>query len=217
MALIAPSLLAADFLNLERDCKMLDESEADYVHLDVMDGRFVPNISYGMSIIKQIRKTTKKFFDVHLMILEPEKYAEEFKNAGADSLTVHWEACPHLHRNMQQIHDLGMKTGVAINPHTPVNLLRDIIIDVDMVLVMSVNPGFGGQTFIPHSLEKIRELKQLIVSSKTKTKIEVDGGISLLNAKEIVSAGADVLVAGNAVFNSANPKETIKLLKEAGK
>lgn len=216
MALIAPSLLSADFLNLGRDCKMLDESEADYFHLDVMDGRFVPNISYGMSIIKQIRKTTKKFFDVHLMILEPEKYAEAFRDAGADGLTVHIEACPHLHRNLQQIHSLGMKTGVAINPHTPVSSLRDIIQNVDLALVMSVNPGFGAQSFIPHSLEKIRELKKLITDSHANTKIEVDGGIYPDNAHAIVQAGADVLVAGNAVFSSANPAETIRELKNAG-
>lgn len=213
MTLVAPSLLSANFLNLEKDCKMLDESQADYFHLDVMDGRFVPNISYGMSIIKQIRKTTKKFFDVHLMILEPEKYAEAFRDAGADGLTVHLEACVHLHRNLQQIHSLGMKTGVAINPHTPVSALKDIIMDVDMALVMSVNPGFGAQSFIPHSLNKIRELKQLITDNNAKTKIEVDGGIYPENAAAIVKAGADVLVAGNAVFNSENPAETIKKLK----
>lgn len=215
MALIAPSLLAADFLNLDRDCKMVDESEADYFHLDVMDGRFVPNISYGMSIIKQMRKTTKKFFDVHLMILEPEKYAEEFKEAGANGLTVHYEACPHLHRNLQQIHSLGMKAGVAINPHTPVSLLQDVIRDIDLVCLMSVNPGFGGQSFIPYSITKIRELKQLITDSGAHSLIEVDGGVSLDNAAEIVAAGADVLVAGSAVFKSPDPKETIRILKSA--
>lgn len=215
MALIAPSLLAADFLNLEQNCKMLDESEADYFHLDVMDGRFVPNISFGMSIIKQMRKTTKKFFDVHLMILEPEKYAEEFKEAGADGLTVHYEACPHLHRNLQQIHNLGMKAGVAINPHTPVSFLRDVIMDIDLVCLMSVNPGFGGQSFIPHSLDKIRELKKLIADHDASTLIEVDGGVSPDNAAEIVAAGADVLVAGSAVFKSDDPMETIRKLKSA--
>lgn len=213
MPLIAPSLLSADFLHLERDCKMLDESDADYFHLDVMDGRFVPNISFGMSIIKQLRKTTRKFFDVHLMILEPEKYAEEFKDAGADGLTVHLEACIHLHRNLQQIHSLGMKTGVAINPQSPVMLLQDVIMDIDMVCLMSVNPGFGGQSFIPHSIEKIKELKQLITDSGAHTKIEVDGGVSLKNAKEIAAAGADVLVAGNAVFSSESPAKTISMLK----
>lgn len=213
MPLIAPSLLSADFLHLERDCKMLHESEADFFHLDVMDGSFVPNISFGMSIIKQMRKTTQKFFDVHLMIVEPEKYAEEFRNAGADGLTVHLEACTHLHRNLQQIQALGMKTGVAINPHTPVYLLQDVIQEVNMVCLMSVNPGFGGQSFIPHSLQKIKELKQLIQEKNAATLIEVDGGVNLENAKEIVAAGADVLVAGNAVFGSADPAGTIRLLK----
>lgn len=217
MTLIAPSLLSADFLHLEKDCEMLDNSEADYFHLDVMDGRFVPNISFGMPIIKQMRKTTKKFFDVHLMILEPEKYAEEFKNAGADGLTVHYEACVHLHRNIQQIHDLGMKAGVAINPHTPVSLLRDVIGDIDMVCLMSVNPGFGGQKFIPHSIEKIRELKRLILDNGASAKIEVDGGVSVDNASAIIAAGADVLVAGNAVFSSKDPAATIKVLKYSGK
>ncbi|MBW7838530.1 MAG: ribulose-phosphate 3-epimerase [Chitinophagaceae bacterium] len=214
MALIAPSLLSADFLNLERDCKMLDKSEADYFHLDVMDGRFVPNISFGMSIIKQMRKTTSKFFDVHLMILEPEKYAEDFRKAGADGLTVHLEACVHLHRNLQQIRSLGMKTGVAINPHTPVDLLRDVIHDIDLVCLMSVNPGFGGQSFIPHSLQKIKDLRQLITERNTHTLIEVDGGVNTENAGTIIAAGADVLVAGNAVFSSPDPSATISQLKK---
>ena len=214
MPLIAPSLLSANFLHLEDDCKMLNESRADWFHLDVMDGRFVPNISFGMSIIKQLRKTSTKFFDVHLMILEPEKYAEEFKDAGADGLTVHMEACPHLHRNIQQIKSLGMKAGVAINPSTPVLLLQDIIADIDLVCLMSVNPGFGGQSFIPHSIQKIKELKSLIIQTGSSAKIEVDGGVSLENAKEIIHVGADILVAGNAVFGSADPKETIAKLKE---
>ncbi|HRN71890.1 MAG TPA: ribulose-phosphate 3-epimerase [Ginsengibacter sp.] len=214
MALIAPSLLSADFLNLERDCKMLDKSEADYFHLDVMDGRFVPNISFGMSIIKQMRKTTSKFFDVHLMILEPEKYAEDFRKAGADGLTVHLEACVHLHRNLQQIRSLGMKTGVAINPHTPVDLLRDVIHDIDLVCLMSVNPGFGGQSFIPHSLQKIKDLRQLITERNVHTLIEVDGGVNIENAGTIIAAGADVLVAGNAVFSSPDPSDTISQLKK---
>jgi ribulose-phosphate 3-epimerase len=213
MPLIAPSLLTADFLHLEDACKMLNESQADYFHLDVMDGRFVPNISFGMSIIKQLRKTTTKFFDVHLMILEPEKYAEEFKDAGADGLTVHIEACTHLHRNIQQIKSLGMKAGVAINPHTPVIFLQDIITDIDLVCLMSVNPGFGAQSFIPHSIQKIKDLKTLITQTNSSAKIEVDGGVSLLNAKEILNAGADILVAGNAVFGSKNPIETIEKLK----
>ena len=213
MPLIAPSLLSADFLNLQSDCKMLNESKADWFHLDVMDGRFVPNISFGMSVIKQIKKTTNKFFDVHLMIVEPEKYAEEFKDAGADNLTVHLEACSHLHRNIQQIKSLGMKAGVAINPSTPVFLLQDIIADIDLVCLMSVNPGFGGQSFIPHSIQKIKELKKLIDQTGSSAKIEVDGGVTLKNAAEILSAGADVLVAGSTIFNSANPKETIEQLK----
>jgi ribulose-phosphate 3-epimerase len=213
MPLIAPSLLSADFLHLESECKMLNESKADWFHLDVMDGRFVPNISFGMSVIKQLRKTTPKFFDVHLMIAKPEKYVEEFKNAGADGLTVHQEACPHLHRNIQQIKSLNMNAGVAINPSTPVFLLQDIIADIDLVLIMSVNPGFGGQSFIPHSIEKIKELKNLINKTNSSAKIEVDGGVSLENASEIIQAGADILVAGNAIFGSENPKETIKKLK----
>ncbi|HZW65233.1 MAG TPA: ribulose-phosphate 3-epimerase, partial [Hanamia sp.] len=213
MPIIAPSLLAADFLHLEQECQMLNESKADWFHLDVMDGRFVPNISFGMSVIKQLRKTTAKFFDVHLMIVEPEKYSEEFKDAGANSLTVHQEACPHLHRNIQQIKSLGMKAGVAINPATPVALLQDIIRDVDMVLVMSVNPGFGGQSFIPYSLAKIAELKALIKNTASSAKIEVDGGISLDNAAEILQAGADVLVAGSSIFKSENPLETIEKMK----
>lgn len=213
MPIIAPSLLTADFLHLEDACKMLNESKADWFHLDVMDGRFVPNISFGMSIIKQLRKASTKYFDVHLMILEPEKYAEEFKDAGADGLTVHIEACPHLHRNIQQIKSLGMKAGVAINPHTPVILLQDIIADIDLVCLMSVNPGFGAQSFIPHSIQKIKELKTLITQTGSSAKIEVDGGVSLKNAAEIIHVGADVLVAGNAVFGAENPEEVIANLK----
>jgi ribulose-phosphate 3-epimerase len=214
MPLIAPSLLAADFLNLDSECNMLNESKADWFHLDVMDGRFVPNISYGMSIIKQIRKATDKFFDVHLMILEPEKYVEEFKDAGANSLTIHQEACPHLHRNIQQIKSLGMNAGVAVNPATPVSLLQDIIADIDLVLIMSVNPGFGGQSFIPHSIQKIREVKALISRTNSSAKIEVDGGISLENAADIIKAGADILVAGHSIFSSENPKKTIEKMKQ---
>jgi ribulose-phosphate 3-epimerase len=214
MPIIAPSLLASDFLHLENECQMLNESQADWFHLDVMDGRFVPNISYGLPVIKQLRKTTAKFFDVHLMIVEPEKYAEAFKDAGADGLTVHVETCPHLHRNIQQIKSLEMKAGVALNPATPVSFLQDIITDVDMVLIMSVNPGFGGQSFIEHSLKKIKELKKLITNIGSSAKIEVDGGISLANASAIVNAGADVLVAGSSIFKSENPAETIKKMKE---
>ncbi|HEY8690916.1 MAG TPA: ribulose-phosphate 3-epimerase [Chitinophagaceae bacterium] len=211
--IIAPSLLASNFLKLADECKMLNESEADWFHLDVMDGRFVPNISYGIPVIEQIRKTTSKICDVHLMIVEPEKFAEDFKKAGADILTVHIEACPHLHRNIQQIKSLGMQAGVAINPHTPVSFLQEVLSDIDVVLIMSVNPGFGGQSFIPHSLEKIKQLRKMIDDAGLKTKIEIDGGVSLDNAKQIVDAGADVLVAGNAVFKSADPKQTIHQLK----
>ena len=213
MLLIAPSLLASNFLRLEEECKMLNESEADWFHLDVMDGRFVPNISYGMNIIKQLRPTTTKPFDVHLMILEPEKYAQEFKDAGADHLTVHLEACPHLHRNIQQIRSLGMQAGVAINPHSPVKLLKDVIGDIDIVCLMSVNPGFGAQSFIPHSIDKIMQLRKMIDDAGSKAKIEVDGGVTMDNAKQIVAAGADVLVAGNTVFKSSDPKQTIHQLK----
>jgi ribulose-phosphate 3-epimerase len=213
MPIIAPSLLTANFLRLEEDCKMLNESEADWFHLDVMDGRFVPNISFGMSIIKQIRKTTTKVCDVHLMILEPEKYAEEFKAAGADILTVHYEACPHLHRNIQQIKSLGMQAGIAINPHTPVYLLKDILADVDVVLLMSVNPGFGAQKFILYTIEKIKELRKMIDENNLNVKIEIDGGVTLENAKSIIDAGANALVAGNTVFASSNPVQTIAQLK----
>ena len=213
MAIVAPSLLAADFLRLEQACTMLNESEADWFHLDVMDGRFVPNISYGPMIVNFIRKATPKFCDVHLMILEPEKYTEQFKEVGADQLTVHIEACPHLHRNIQQIKSLGMKAGVAVNPHTPISSLADILQDIDLVPVMSVNPGFGAQQFIPHSLSKIRELRKLIDDWNLPVKIEVDGGVSLENAGDIMAAGADVLVAGNTVFKSPNPKATIAQLK----
>lgn len=216
MALIAPSLLASDFLHLQDECTMLNESEADWFHLDVMDGRFVPNISYGLPVIEQISKTTDKICDVHLMIEEPERYAEAFKKAGADILTVHWEACVHLHRNIQQIQSLGMQAGVALNPHTPVSFLQDILQDIDLVLIMSVNPGFGGQKFIPHSLKKIAALRRMIDDAKLNVKIEVDGGITLDNAKQIIDAGADVLVAGSTVFKSASPKETIRQLKNAG-
>ena len=213
MPIVAPSLLFADFLHLEDNCKMLNESEAEWFHLDIMDGRFVPNISFGPMIVEFVRKTTKKVCDVHLMIVEPEKYTEQFKNAGADNLTVHIEACPHLHRNIQQIKSLGMKAGVAINPHTLVSDLSDVIRDVDMVNVMGVNPGFGGQKFIPHTLEKIRQLKKMIDEKGSKALIEIDGGVTLDNAADILHAGTDVFVAGNAVFKSANPKETIARLK----
>jgi ribulose-phosphate 3-epimerase len=217
MALIAPSILSADFLNLGRDIEMVNNSEADWFHLDIMDGRFVPNISYGMSIIAQMKKAAKKTFDVHLMIVEPEKYFEEFKKAGADILTVHYEASTHLHRSLQAIKALGMKAGVSLNPHTPVSLLENIITEIDLVLIMSVNPGFGGQKFIPQALDKIRSLKKMIQAAGCNTLIEIDGGVTMENAADIVNAGADVLVAGNTVFSSADPADTIKRLKQAGK
>lgn len=216
MALVAPSLLAANFLRLEDECRMLNESEADWFHLDVMDGRFVPNISFGLPVIEQIRKTTTKICDVHLMILEPEKFTEEFKKAGADILTVHIEACPHLHRNIEQIKSLGMQAGVAINPHTPVSMLQDILHDIDLVCMMSVNAGFGGQAFIPHTIQKIIELRRMIDERGLRVKIEIDGGVTVGNAKSIVDAGADVLVAGNTVFASLMPKEVIARLKQTG-
>lgn len=211
--IISPSLLAANFLDLQTDCKMLDESEADWFHLDVMDGRFVNNISYGLPVIQQMRPTTKKLFDVHLMIEEPEKYTEAFRKAGADILTVHFEACRHLHRNIQQIKEMGMVAGVAINPHTPVQMLQDILEEVDLVLIMSVNPGFGGQKFIPHTYNKIRTLRQRIDQLGLPVKIEIDGGVDLNNARHLAEAGAHVLVAGSAVFHSPDPKATISALK----
>ncbi len=213
MPIIAPSLLSANFLNLEADCKMLNESEADWYHLDVMDGRFVPNISFGTMLVEFFRKATTKVCDVHLMIENPENYAEAFKNAGADILSVHFEACNHLHRNVQQIKSLGMKAGVAINPHTPVSALNDILHDIDLVCMMSVNPGFGGQKFINHTIQKIKDLRKMIDQRGLKVQIEIDGGVTLENAPSIIKAGADVLVAGNTVFKSANPIETIKQLK----
>ena len=213
MPIIAPSLLASNFLQLQHECDMLNASQADWFHLDIMDGRFVPNISYGPMLVEFFRSATTKICDVHLMIEEPGNYAEIFKKAGADILTVHLEACPHLHRNIQQIKSLGMQAGVALNPHTPVELLSDILGDIDLVLLMSVNPGFGGQSFIPNTLNKIKQLRKMIDEKSLNVKIEIDGGVTLHNAKQIIEAGADVLVAGNTVFESADPIATIASLK----
>ena len=213
MALIAPSLLSCNFLHLEDECKMINESQADWFHLDVMDGRFVPNISFGLPIIEHIKKVATKTLDVHLMIEEPEKYAEDFKKAGADILTVHIEACHHLHRNIQQIKSLNMKAGIAVNPHTSIQLLDDVLADIDVVCLMSVNPGFGGQKFIQNTLHKISKLKDRILQRNLNVLIEIDGGVTLENASTIIKAGADVLVAGNTVFKSSNPKESIASLK----
>ena len=212
MPIIAPSLLAANFLALEKECEMINESEAQWLHLDVMDGRFVPNISFGLPVIEMVTKANKKVNDVHLMIVEPEKYVEAFKDAGADIISVHIEACPHLHRNIEQIKSLGLKAGVAVNPHTPIAFLTDIIADIDLVNLMSVNPGFGGQKFIPYTLNKIRELRNLIDDRGLDVKIEIDGGVTVENAASILEAGADVLVVGNTVFRSKDPKETIRKL-----
>lgn len=211
--LISPSLLSANFCNLEKDIEMLNNSQADWLHVDVMDGVFVPNISFGQPVIKHIKKIAKKPLDVHLMIVEPDKFFEDYKNCGANIITVHYEACTHLHRSLSKIRQLGMKAGVVLNPHTPVCVLEDIIEMCDLVLLMSVNPGFGGQSFIENTYSKIKTLKQLIERKNSNCLIEVDGGVNTANYKKLIEAGADVLVAGNAVFAAENPTETIKQLK----
>jgi len=211
--IIAPSILAADFGNLDRDCKLVNNSIADWFHLDIMDGVFVPNISYGMPVVKAIREVSKKILDIHLMIIDPDRYIETFKSLGADILTVHYEACTHLHRTIQNIKSNGMKAGVALNPHTPVELLNDVISDIDLVLVMSVNPGFGGQSFIENTYKKLLSLKEMREKTNTSFIIEVDGGVNNKNASKLVKSGADALVAGSFVFKSENPLTTIEDLK----
>ena len=214
MPIIAPSLLAANFLEIGKACEMINKSEAAWLHLDVMDGRFVPNISFGTPVIAAIRNATDKILDVHLMIEEPEKYTPLFNEIGANILTVHAEACTHLHRNIQQIKSLGMKAGVALNPHTPLSSIEEVLQDIDVVCIMTVNPGFGGQKFIPSMLSKIERLKNIILTKGYNTQIEIDGGVTLENAPEILKAGADILVAGNTVFGAKDPIKTIELLSK---
>ncbi|MBC8396046.1 MAG: ribulose-phosphate 3-epimerase [Flavobacteriales bacterium] len=212
--LIAPSVLAADFSNLQRDIEMINESEADWFHIDIMDGVFVPNISFGMPVLRDIKKHAKKTLDVHLMIVNPDQYIETFASLGADILTVHYEACTHMHRTIQAIKATGMKAGIALNPHSSVNQLKDVIKDIDLVCLMSVNPGFGGQSFIENTFDKVKELKDLIQSTGSECQIEIDGGVTNKNAKKLVQAGANILVAGSYVFKSSDPTETIsKLIK----
>ena len=212
--IVSPSLLSADFLHLSKDIEMVNRSQADWFHLDIMDGVFVPNISYGLPVVSQIKKMATKPLDVHLMIVQPERYVEAFHKAGADILTVHYEACTHLHRTIQQIKAQGMKAGVSLNPHTPVSLLEDIIKDIDVVLLMSVNPGFGGQSFIEQTINKVDKLKKLIIESNSHTLVEIDGGVNFETGKRLVDAGADALVAGSFVFNATDPEANIKGLKE---
>ncbi|WP_282630935.1 ribulose-phosphate 3-epimerase [Empedobacter sedimenti] len=215
MPIVAPSILAADFGNLAKDIEMVNNSQAEWFHLDVMDGVFVPNISYGMPIIEKINSLTNKVLDVHLMIVDPDRYISTFKQVGADILTVHYEACTHLHRTLQAIKAEGMKAGVALNPHTPVSVLEDVINDLDLVLIMSVNPGFGGQKFIENTYNKVSKLKKMITEAGADVIIEIDGGVGIHNASKLVEAGADALVAGSAVFNAENPTDYIAELKKA--
>lgn len=211
--LIAPSILAADFANLQKEVEMLNSSQADFIHVDIMDGVFVPNISFGIPVTEAIHRHAKKPLDVHLMIVEPDRYLEAFRNAGAEIISVHFEACNHLHRTLQGIKSLGAKAGVAINPHTPIDFLKEVIQDIDVVCMMSVNPGFGGQKFIENTYDKVARLKELILSKGANTKIEIDGGVNLGNAPKLLMAGADILVAGSFVFNSPDPVATISELK----
>lgn len=211
---VAPSVLSADFANLQRDIEMLNESEADWIHIDIMDGVFVPNISFGLPVLEAINKYAKKPLDVHLMIVEPQKYLKAFRDAGAANITVHYEACAHLHRTLEEIKSLDCHTGVAINPHTNVQLLEDTISDIDLVCMMSVNPGFGGQQFIQNTYKKVRQLKEIIAENEAHTQIEIDGGVNAENARPLLDAGADVLVAGSFVFKSVDPLVTIKELKD---